>query len=79
MTRLRILIAAALVCSSTLLLGGSGGATAAPTYTCFGQPATIVGTPGDDVLYGSGDTADVIVGLGGNDSIRGSTRSTRTL
>ena len=37
---------------------------------CLGQPATIVGTPGNDVLVGTpGD--DVIVGLGGNDAIDG--------
>ena len=70
MTRLRILIAAALVGSWTLF-GTGGGATAAPTYQCFGQSATIVGTPGDDVLVGSEHTADVIVGLGGNDTILG--------
>jgi Ca2+-binding RTX toxin-like protein len=42
------------------------------TYVCFAEPATIVGTPGDDVLIGREDTADVIVGLGGNDIIFGS-------
>ncbi len=37
---------------------------------CNGLPATIVGTQGDDVIYGTnGD--DVIVGLGGNDIIHG--------
>lgn len=36
--------------------------------TCFGVPATIVGTEADDVLYGSnGD--DVIVSLGGRDEV----------
>lgn len=67
--RSRILLAAALVAATTLL--GMPGATGAPTYTCFGQVATIVGTPGDDVLIGREDTADVIVGLGGNDTVRG--------
>ena len=42
------------------------------TYECFRQEATIVGTPGDDVLIGREDTADVVMGLGGNDVIRGS-------
>jgi len=43
---------------------------AAQQVTCLGQPATIVGTAGDDVLNGtSGD--DVIAGLAGNDVIRG--------
>lgn len=38
--------------------------------TCNGLPATIIGTPGDDVIYGT-NGADVIVGLGGNDVIYG--------
>jgi Ca2+-binding RTX toxin-like protein len=45
-------------------------ARAAPTATCFGQPATIIGRPGGGRINGtSGD--DVIVGLDGNDSIYG--------
>lgn len=36
--------------------------------TCAGQRATIVGTPGDDVLIGT-TGADVIAGLGGDDTI----------
>ncbi|GAA0611257.1 hypothetical protein GCM10009547_11630 [Sporichthya brevicatena] len=40
------------------------------TATCRGEKATIVGTPGDDVLIGTAGR-DVIVGLGGNDVIRG--------
>jgi len=43
-------------------------AAAADDLTCFGQPATIVGTDGDDVLVGT-PGPDVIVGLGGNDDI----------
>ncbi|MDQ3982730.1 MAG: hypothetical protein M3271_08640, partial [Actinomycetota bacterium] len=35
--------------------------------TCLGEPATIVGTRGNDVLRASSD--DVVVGLGGNDVI----------
>ncbi|WP_019874725.1 calcium-binding protein [Sporichthya polymorpha] len=42
----------------------------AATGTCRGEKATIVGTPGDDVLTGTAGR-DVIVGLGGNDVIRG--------
>ncbi len=39
-------------------------------FECFGHAATIVGTPGNDELFGTeGD--DVIVGLAGNDLIRG--------
>ncbi|MGH8588175.1 MAG: calcium-binding protein [Gammaproteobacteria bacterium] len=42
----------------------------AAAASCFGQPATKTGTPGNDFLIGtSGD--DVIVGLGGNDAILG--------
>ena len=38
--------------------------------TCSGQPASIVGTPGNDTISGTaGD--DVMVGLGGDDVIRG--------
>ena len=48
----------------------AAGAVEAPP-TCFGMPATIVGTTGDDVLPGtSGD--DVIVGLEGTDTITSS-------
>jgi Ca2+-binding RTX toxin-like protein/FtsP/CotA-like multicopper oxidase with cupredoxin domain len=38
------------------------------TLTCGGLPATIIGTPGNDVLFGTFG-GDVIVGLGGNDTI----------
>ncbi|MGA8219653.1 MAG: hypothetical protein WB771_13910 [Solirubrobacterales bacterium] len=37
---------------------------------CAGRPATIVGTPGRNVIRGT-NKADVIVGLGGNDKIFG--------
>ena len=39
-------------------------------YMCAGHAATIIGTPGDDVLNGT-EGVDVIVGRGGNDTIRG--------
>ena len=42
----------------------------APSYTCNGRPATIVGTSGNDVLRGTSGT-DVIVALGGHDTIEG--------
>lgn len=42
----------------------------APTSTCFGVPATIVGTKGNNRLTGTSRN-DVIVGLGGNDIING--------
>ncbi|CAG0992925.1 hypothetical protein GPROT1_03181, partial [Gammaproteobacteria bacterium] len=41
-----------------------------PRTTCFGLPATVIGTDGNDVLNGS-PRDDVIVGLGGNDVING--------
>jgi Ca2+-binding RTX toxin-like protein len=41
-----------------------------PSATCKGNPATIVGTPGKDVLSGTGGR-NVIAGLGGNDSLSG--------
>lgn len=71
MTRFRILIATVLLGTTALI--GNGAATGATTYKCYGQVATIVGTPGDDVLVGRADTADVIVGLGGADVIKGMT------
>ena len=42
----------------------------AATHSCGGLPATIVGTPGDDVIAGT-EGADVIVALAGRDIIRG--------
>jgi Ca2+-binding RTX toxin-like protein len=39
--------------------------------TCFGQPATIVGTDGPDNLSGQSGVADVIYGGGGDDRIGG--------
>lgn len=52
-----------------LLLPLSGTARAA-TPTCFGVPATIVGTSGNDVIYGS-NGSDVITALGGADAVHG--------
>src|SRR4051812_5752006 len=54
------------VALTTALLGTS--TAAAPT--CFGQPATIVGTDGDDTLHGTAGN-DVIVAGGGSDDIFG--------
>jgi Ca2+-binding RTX toxin-like protein len=42
----------------------------AEVHKCHGQVATIVGTPGDDVIYGT-SAVFVIAGLGGNDTIYG--------
>jgi Ca2+-binding RTX toxin-like protein len=54
-----------------LPVAGSSPAGSATVRTCFGHAATIVGTSGDDFLAGKADVSDVIVGLGGNDSIKG--------
>jgi Ca2+-binding RTX toxin-like protein len=57
----------------TLGIVDGTGAEASATATCDGQVATIVGTPGDDVILANQEvTGQVIVGLGGNDSILGS-------
>ncbi|MBA2464024.1 MAG: hypothetical protein H0V42_03475, partial [Nocardioidaceae bacterium] len=47
-----------------------GGGAAASENVCRGELATIVGTPGEDVLRGT-PGADVIVGLGRADRIQG--------
>ena len=52
------------------LLASATVAGAQGTPLCDGQPATIVGTEGNDRIFGT-DGPDVIVGLGGNDVIRG--------
>ncbi len=51
-----------------LCFQSASGAQAA--WTCDGLSATVVGTPGDDVLTGTSG-ADVIVGREGNDTIYG--------
>jgi len=51
-----------------VLLSGVASSQAAPT--CFGERATIVGTPGRDRLRGT-PGPDVIVGRGGRDDLRG--------
>jgi Ca2+-binding RTX toxin-like protein len=60
-----------MVCVALATLVAPAALAGAQTHECFGQTATIVGTPGDDVLIGREDTADVIVGLGGDDIIFG--------
>jgi Ca2+-binding RTX toxin-like protein len=65
--------AAAVLAGAVALILATAGADdshAAARPTCFGDPATTVGTDGNDVINGtSGD--DVIVGLGGDDVING--------
>ena len=54
-------------------LGAQQGEGTSPEHsetTCFGEPATIVGTPGNDNLIGTANN-DVIVGLAGDDFIDG--------
>ena len=41
-----------------------------PVPVCGGRTATVIGTPGDDMIFGVG-SSDVIAGLGGDDEIRG--------
>jgi Ca2+-binding RTX toxin-like protein len=65
MSRFRVCTVLLLVTSS---LGGANLALAVPH--CFGQPATILGTPHFDRLRGT-SSDDVIVGLGGLDHVAG--------
>ena len=59
---------AAIAVAAVFVAASPPGALAATT--CFGQPATIVGTSNGDTIAGTaGD--DVIAGLGGNDIITG--------
>ena len=66
--RLRAGVAFYLMVGMLLVIPGSV-ATAAPQL-CGGMPATIIGTPGDDVLKGT-ESDDVIIGLAGNDRLVG--------
>ncbi|MPZ22220.1 MAG: DNRLRE domain-containing protein [Dehalococcoidia bacterium] len=53
-----------------LLIETADSPPPAPVARCQGRPATIVGTPGADVIFGT-PGRDVIVGLGGADIIYG--------
>src|SRR5687768_14359288 len=63
--------------AAALLLAGALPAHAQEPPTCFGQPATIVGTDGKDRIYGTpgpdvivaGDGADSIEARGGDDLV----------
>jgi Ca2+-binding RTX toxin-like protein len=62
-----------LVTAAALPLGLAGPGSAShdgDTRRCFGAPATIEGTAGDDVIRGT-ERHDVIVGMGGDDEIYG--------
>ncbi len=65
-------LAVALLVSTALAASGpsSDSVTHLASARCGGAAATIVGTPRDDRLRGSG-AADVIAGLGGDDTISG--------
>jgi Ca2+-binding RTX toxin-like protein len=66
---IRALLAAVPFVTVPLAVGAPASA-AAPAVMCAGLRATIVGTPGADVLTGTSGR-DVIAGRGGNDVIRG--------
>jgi Ca2+-binding RTX toxin-like protein len=65
-------VAAGVLTAAALVLCISASASASPAAwpTCLGQPATIVGTDGNDTITGT-DEDDVIVGLAGDDQILG--------
>jgi Ca2+-binding RTX toxin-like protein len=62
----------AMVCLGVALTapGAAPVSASAATDTCFGQPATILGTDAAETLTGT-TGADVIIGLRGNDTITG--------
>jgi Ca2+-binding RTX toxin-like protein len=70
--RARGILAAAVIvalgAATSMLVAGS--ATGAGSRTCLDRKATIVGTSGNDVMYGTNGT-DVIVGGKGADQIHG--------
>lgn len=61
------LLASLVLVTSLVLASNAANATAT---TCFGRPATIVGTNGPDRIVGTAGS-DVIAGLGGKDIIAG--------
>jgi Ca2+-binding RTX toxin-like protein len=63
----------ATACLVTVVVPVAGHAVAT-SGLCFGKVATIVGTPGPNVIHGTRGT-DVTRGLGGNDKIFGGGRS----
>jgi Ca2+-binding RTX toxin-like protein len=52
-------------------VGVPSTAAGAATPSCFGRPATIVGTDGPDRLVGQSGVADVIYAGGGDDTVEG--------
>ncbi len=64
------LLAASMTLVGVVLPASASAVPAGDEYTCDGQPATIVGTDGQDTLIGTSGP-DVIVGLGEKDVIQG--------
>ena len=69
-TRRPLALLASFAMLASLATTVAGPVSAADTVTCLGKTATIVGTPGPDVLLGTNGRY-VIAGLGGNDIIAG--------
>jgi Ca2+-binding RTX toxin-like protein len=61
-------LSAALVAIGALGFGVAASGASSPWPNCVGEPATIVGTDGNDTIAGTAND-DVIVGLGGDDMI----------
>jgi Ca2+-binding RTX toxin-like protein len=66
----RMVLLAALASASVAALGATASAGGADYPTCLGEPATIVGTDGNDTIRGT-DGDDVIAALGGDDTVIG--------
>lgn len=66
--RPRLVVLASALAAAALIFGISSSVASAPWPTCLGEPATLVGTDGNDTITGtSGD--DVIAALGGDDVV----------
>lgn len=74
-----VMYAAVVTAAGLVVLVGQASAAPRVGTACFGQPATIVGTDGDDTLIGTpgndvivaGDGSDIIAGGAGDDLICG--------
>ena len=61
-------LSAALAATGALVFGVAASGASSPWPNCLGEPATIVGTDGNDTIAGTAND-DVIAGLGGDDVI----------